>query len=86
MTYLVTVTSQGQISIPAKLRRDLGLDNKKVLVSKENDKLVIEATRDFMELEGSLKTNKRPLTNLELDEIVGQAVADEYAEKLKRSK
>lgn len=56
--YTVSITSQGQISIPAKLRKKLGLDkNKKALVSEEDGKLVIEPVKDFLELGGSLKTD-----------------------------
>lgn len=56
--YTVTITSQGQISIPAKIRRKLGLDKtKRVLVSEQNGKLVIEPVKDLLELRGSLKTN-----------------------------
>lgn len=58
MTYTVSITSQGQISIPVKFRRELGLNTgKKALVSLEDKKLVIEPVKDFLELRGSLKTN-----------------------------
>ncbi len=56
MTYLATITSQGQISIPVKLRRKFGLDQKSVLVSEEDGKIIIEPIKDFLELGGSLKT------------------------------
>lgn len=57
MTYTVTITSQGQISIPAKFRHELGLDKtKKALVSMEDKKIIIEPTRNFLELEGAFKT------------------------------
>ncbi len=87
MTYTVSITSQGQLSIPAKLRRELGLEkSKKAIVSEENGKLIVEPIKDLLDLGGSIKTNKKPLSNKELDDIVGQAVAEEYAAKLKRSK
>lgn len=58
MVYAVTITSQGQISIPAQIRRELGLDKtKKALVSVKNKEIVIEPVKDFLELRGSLKTN-----------------------------
>ncbi|TSC88282.1 MAG: Uncharacterized protein G01um10147_187 [Microgenomates group bacterium Gr01-1014_7] len=60
MTYLVSVTSQGQISIPARFRRELGLEKtKKVVVSKEGNKLSIEAADDLLSLGGIFKTNKK---------------------------
>lgn len=59
MTYTVSITSQGQISIPAPLRRKLGLDKtSKALVSEKEGKIVIEPIKDFLELKGSLKTSK----------------------------
>lgn len=58
MTYIVSITSQGQISIPAKLRRKLGLEkNKKALVNEEEGKLIIEPVKDLLSLKGSLKTS-----------------------------
>lgn len=55
MTFTVTITSQGQISIPAKLRRKLGLDkSKKALISEKNGELIVKPVKDFLELSGSL--------------------------------
>lgn len=57
MIYTVSVTSQGQISVPVKLRRKLGLDkSKRAIVREEEGKLVIEPVKDLLELKGSLKT------------------------------
>lgn len=84
MTYTVSVTSQGQISIPILFRREMGLDKGgKVILSKEFGKLIIEPVGDFLTLKGSLKTNKKPLSNLELDEFISKAAAEEYAQKFK---
>lgn len=84
MTYTVSITSQGQISIPAKLRRKFKLDKRgKVIISEESDKLILEPVADFLSLKGSLKSNKKPLSNKELDDIVAEAVAEEYAKKFK---
>ena len=89
MTYTVTITSQGQISIPIQLRRKLGLDkNKKALVREENGELIVKPVKDFMELGGSLSEyakGKKPLSNKELDEVVAQAIADDYRKKLIRN-
>ena len=55
--YTVTITSQGQISIPAKFRRELGFEKtRRAVVTKESGKLIIEPIKDFLELGGSLKT------------------------------
>ena len=56
--YTVTITSQGQISIPAKIRRSLGLNKtRRALVSQQNGKIVVEPVKNLLELRGSLKTN-----------------------------
>lgn len=87
MIYTVTITSQGQISIPVKFRRELGLDKtKKAFVSEEKGKLIIEPVKDFLELGGSLRTHKKPLSNRELDEVVATAVAEDYGAKMKTMK
>ncbi|MEK7534720.1 MAG: AbrB/MazE/SpoVT family DNA-binding domain-containing protein [Patescibacteria group bacterium] len=58
MIYTVSITSQGQISIPAQLRRKIGLARyRKALVSENNGKLIVEPVKDLLELRGSLKTN-----------------------------
>lgn len=57
MTYTVSITSQGQISIPAQLRKKFGLNkSRKALVSDHQGKIVIEPVKDLLELRGSLKT------------------------------
>jgi AbrB family looped-hinge helix DNA binding protein len=85
MSYTVSITSQGQISIPAKIRRELGLSNKqKAIVSVENGKMVVEPVKSLHELAGSLAAyKKKPLTNDELHDFVGTAIAEDYAKSLK---
>lgn len=89
MVYTVSITSQGQISIPIQLRRKLGLDkNRTALVTEEEGKIVVKPMKDFLELAGSLHAyvkGKKPLSNKELDEAVAKAVGEEYLEKLKRN-
>lgn len=86
MVYTVSITSQGQISIPAKLRRELGLGSgKKALVSVKEDKIIVEPVKDLLELRGSLKTNKKPLSNQELHDLFSEYLAKEYRRQLKRN-
>ncbi len=60
MLYPVTITSQGQITIPAKLRRELDLDKTKRLILKVEDKRIIaEPEPDFLSLRGVFKTKKK---------------------------
>lgn len=83
MSYIVSITSQGQISIPAKLRRKLKMDkNRKAVVNEESGKIIIEPVKDLLELAGSLKTSKKPLSNKKLHELFATSVAKDYASKL----
>lgn len=89
MTYTVSVTSQGQLSIPIKLRRELGFTKtNKALVSVEQGKLTIKPIKDFLELGGSL--HDRTIKGKTIDEIIQleeEAIAkgfvDDYKKKLK---
>lgn len=57
--YISTVTRQGQISIPIKLRRELNIDKKKVMISRVEGKLIIEPVEDLLDLAGSFKVDKK---------------------------
>lgn len=60
MLYPVTITSQGQITIPAKLRRELDLDKTKRLILKvEDQKIIAEKEPDILDFRGIFKTNKK---------------------------
>ena len=60
MTYTVSITSQGQISIPARFRRELGLNKiNKATVSRVGDQLIVKPVEDLLELRGILKTTKK---------------------------
>lgn len=77
MTYTVSITSQGQLSIPASLRRKFGLAKSgRALVTEEEGKLIIEPLVDLLELKGALKS-KKPLASPSqirqaFEEYVGQ--------------
>lgn len=83
MTYIVSITSQGQISLPAKLRREFGLDKLgKAAVFSERGKIVIEPVKDFLELRGSLKT-KIKATPRQIREAFEKYLAQEAAKGMK---
>lgn len=92
MTFTVTITSQGQISIPAKLRRKLGLDkSKKALIREENGELVVKPVKDFLELGGSLSQyaiKNKPLDQImaEEEKSIEQAFIEEETRFLKQNK
>lgn len=58
MVYTVSITSQGQLSLPAKIRKQLGFSrNNKAIISVKNGKVTIEPVIDVLSLKGSLKTH-----------------------------
>lgn len=92
MTYTVSITSQGQISIPAKIRRELGFSKKKkAIVSVQDGKMIVEPVKDFLELGGSL--HEKAIKGKTIDEIiqleeeaVGRGFVDNYRKKLMKIK
>lgn len=59
MGTFVTITAQGQISIPARFRRALGLERfRKALVNVRDDKIIIEPVGDVVSLAGVLSKKK----------------------------
>lgn len=60
MTYIATITSQGQISIPAKLRKELGFEkNSKVILQAQGKNILIEPLKNISELKGIFHTSKK---------------------------
>ncbi len=83
MTYAVSITSQGQMSVPAKIRNELGFSRTgKVLVSVQDGKMIVEPIEDILDLAGSLKTNKKPLSNEKLHDLFAASVGEEYAKEM----
>lgn len=79
MTYLGTVTSQGQISIPAPLRHKYNIvKNKTIVFHDSNDgKILMEPVKDLLELGGSLKTNKK-ISSRKIKEAFGMGMATRH--------
>ena len=60
MLYTVSITSQGQISLPAQIRRDLGLSKtRKAFVSVRDGVVIVEPVQDMLSLKGSLKSPQK---------------------------
>lgn len=58
--FSVSVTSQGQISIPIDIRRKFGLDTvRKALVESTEDTILIRPVRALTTLRGTFSTDKR---------------------------
>jgi len=69
MTYIVTVTSQGQISIPAPVRKKMGFPNTRKLVieMKDDNTAEIRPVIDIMDLAGIFKSKKKYTRKQERD-------------------
>lgn len=84
MSYTVTITSQGQLSLPAKIRKDYGFSKtRKAILSVHDGKVILEPVKDLLELGGSIKTTKKPLTGGELHDLFAGLTVKEYAKKKK---
>lgn len=86
--YTVTVTSQGQITIPAKLRRELGLDRATLSVTKnENGNIEFEKVPDLMNLYGVLHGNRiRNKSYIEITKIEKEAIENAVVDRYHRKK
>jgi len=70
--YTATVTSKGQVTLPAKMRKDLDLKNPdKVVFSKQNGNFIVEKLPSIDSLFGSLANPKvKPLTDIEMKKFI----------------
>lgn len=69
MQQIVSITSQGQITIPASMRRSLAFNiYKKAIVKTEDNKIIVEPLPDFLSLGGVLK--KKAIKNQKIDKII----------------
>ena len=84
MQQIVSITSQGQITIPASIRRLLGLDKyPKATVRLENKKIIIEPIPDILTMGGLLK--KKAIKGRTINEIIkleektaSKAISEKY--------
>ena len=78
MTYTVSITSQGQLSIPISIRRELGFNTfKKGIVTVVDGKVIIEPIKDLLSLKGSLKSSSVKVTPAEMRREFENYLADE---------
>lgn len=67
---MVSITSQGQISLPVALRRKIGLKTGgKALVSIKDGVILVEPVRDLLTLKGSISSKKKPLSKQKLHNL-----------------
>lgn len=82
MNYVVSITSQGQMSIPAPIRRRLGLQKRrKAIVSIQAGQMVVKPVKSFLELGGSLhppkKRPRQPLHDAFANYLAREAVGED---------
>lgn len=82
---LSTVTSKGQVTIPAEIRRLLGIGRgDKVIFIVEDDQVRLTGARSVVErTAGALRTGQPALTAEELRKVAEKAIAEETAERTK---
>lgn len=66
MQRIVSITSQGQLTIPSKIREAFNIKGQtKAVIEKQGDAIVVKPTNDFWSLSGSFKSEVS-LTDKEL--------------------
>lgn len=74
-----TVTTKGQVTIPSKLRKALGLfPGKKVAFRLEGGKITLEPLRDDITAAFGLLKSRRGVSVDEMDEAIAQAVVERF--------
>ncbi len=94
MTYSTTLTSKGQMTLPAAFRKKLGLKpGEQVLVEMRGNKVVIQKNNWLEDLRRLQKENRaymkkrgiQPLTDEELDKAIDTAAEKAALERYQRS-
>lgn len=71
MTYTLAVTSQGQVSIPAEVRRLWGiLKRGQITLTLHGKKAIVEPARDILDYVGSLNKYAKVVKGMTSDEIM----------------
>ncbi len=95
MNYTATISSKGQITLPAKIRRSLNLDSgDRITITKKGQKISIVPDTHAEKLEDLRKRTARhllehsikPLKTEELDQVINDAWSTGTLERYKRSK
>lgn len=88
--YKATITSKGQITLPAAVRESLGVKagDKILFLPGENGEFRVRKVRSIKDLYGCLAGFSAPKTNAELDDLLADhtAAQDEVTKHVKPSK
>lgn len=82
MQFTSSVTQKGQATIPAAIRKLLGIktNSKIVFELNDNNEVLIRPVKDFFTLKGSIKTNK-PFDIQAMEKAVQDAIVIKYGKK-----
>lgn len=85
-SFTTTVTQRGQVTIPAEVRRKLGVKARdKVTFTMEDGKILVSPARFTLETAfGSVKPSRRPEDFEEMGRIVEEEVAQRVIEEMRR--
>src|SRR4051794_5584322 len=79
------VTAQGQISVPAEIRKKLGIGPGSILEwEQEGDKVVVRKAGKYTSLDihkALFKTPPKPITVEQMDEAIGRYIRKKYARR-----
>ncbi len=83
---IVSVTSQGQVTLPVKLRRALGLDKvKKAVVYRQRGKIIVEPVHSISRLAGILRNRRMENKAIEdIMELENKAIEKEMIKRANR--
>lgn len=81
MQYTTSVTQKGQATIPAAIRRSLGIKpNSKIIIELKGNEASIKPVADFFKMKGSVKSDK-PFDIEAMEKAVQEAIVNKYAKK-----
>ncbi len=82
MLFTTTVTQKGQATIPAPIRKRLGINpNTKIVFElKDNNEASFKPVTDFFSLKGSIKTDK-PFNLQAMEKAIEDEIIKKYVKK-----
>ena len=82
MQFTSSVTQKGQATIPATIRKKLGIKpNSKIVFELKNNEASIKPVTDFFALKGSIKSDK-PFNIDAMERAIEEAIVNKYVKKL----
>lgn len=83
MQFTTLVTQKGQATIPAPIRRKLGIkpNTRVVFELKNTNEATLQPVTDFFTMKGSIKSTK-PFNIDAMEKAVSEAIVNKYVKKL----